>query len=178
MGTSLPALHLRLPRDRTPPRPHQADADLAAGRRLPGGPSIEPGGAAGGGVLRLCGGTAPSGTRLAHHAAHSIGRAGRQQPLAVRRLRRPIGTLAEMRRAALLLVALIAANLWDVVSDQIVRPKAPRGDPRGQNRANRSTSYSRRSMPTADWSITGCATPSPAGTSPRTSTRRRLAGGR
>src|SRR5258705_479891 len=35
-----------------------------------------------------------------------------------------------MRRAVLLLVALIAANLWDVVSDQIVRPKAPRGDPR------------------------------------------------
>ena len=35
-----------------------------------------------------------------------------------------------MRRAVLLLLALIAGNLWSVFSDQIVRPKPPRGDPR------------------------------------------------
>ena len=35
-----------------------------------------------------------------------------------------------MRRAALLLLALIAGNLWSVISDQIVRPQPPRADPR------------------------------------------------
>jgi hypothetical protein len=34
--------------------------------------------------------------------------------------------------AVLLLLALIAANLWDVVSEQSVRVKASRGDPRRQ----------------------------------------------
>ena len=34
--------------------------------------------------------------------------------------------------AVLLLLALIAANLWDVVSEQSVRLKASRGDPRRQ----------------------------------------------
>jgi hypothetical protein len=35
-----------------------------------------------------------------------------------------------MRRGLLLLLALLAGNLWSIVSEQVIRPKTPPADPR------------------------------------------------